>query len=207
MVDECHTGMLKIRDMFSSYNNFDRDQKNTPMSYGDKRKQEETLLKFTHSFITTSETSIETTQESLSQVDDLMDEDGQHEERKERFQAHLLTLAAAYYNMGASCEHIGKLDLALMAFHGGLGFCQKYIPECSIDLTQTLQQSIDSLRSKYSVFQTHSLMRQMRRDDLAPRSLDPQRLESVRETRQLKAKKLASQWIGKPVKARVQQDW
>ena len=95
-------------------------------------------MQFTGSFITTSGQSIEATQESLNQVDDLMDEDGQHGEKMDRFQSHITTLAAAYYNLGASCEHLGKLDLALVAFNKGLQLCKKYIPESSKELMKTL---------------------------------------------------------------------
>ena len=93
------------------------------MSYGDKRKTEEMLLQFTSSFMTKSSASIEATNESLNQVDDLMDEDGKLAEKKERFTAHITTIAAAYYNLGASSEHLGKLDLALCSYHRGLNFC------------------------------------------------------------------------------------
>ena len=44
------------------------------------------------------------------------------------------------------------------------------------------------------------MMRQIRREDLAPKSLDSKRLETIRETKQLKAKTLVSQWFRKPVK-------
>ena len=50
-------------------------------------------------------------------------QDGQLAENKERFKGHLTTIAAAYYNLGASFEHLGKLDLALCAFHKGLNYC------------------------------------------------------------------------------------
>ena len=45
-----------------------------------------------------------------------------------------------------------------------------------------------------------SMIRQIRREDLAPRSLDPRRLETLREQRGIKAKKLAAEWSKKPVK-------
>ena len=157
--DEDQKKLLKFVDAFPASNNFTRDWKNTSMSYGDKRRTEEMLLKYTSSFMTTSSASIEATQESLSQVDDLMDEDGRLAEKKERFTAHVTTIAAAYYNLGASSEHLGKLDLALCAYHRGLNFCQKYVPQTSTELIQTLNACINQLSSRYSVCQANSMRR------------------------------------------------
>ena len=112
----------------------------------------------------------------------------------------MMTLAAAYYNLGASCEHLGKLDLALLAFHRGLRFCLTYIPETSRDLSNSLQTCINQLTNKYTIFTSNSLKRQLRREDLAPNSLDPKKIESIKEQREYKQKRLMSEWRMRPVK-------
>ena len=44
------------------------------------------------------------------------------------------------------------------------------------------------------------MMRQIRREDLAPKSLDPKRLDTIINKKQINAKTVISQWFRKPVK-------
>ena len=157
-------------------------------------------MKFTNQYLASDFRSIEVIQEKFESVDDLLDEGGDMVERKQRFKGHMMTLIAAYYNLGASFEHLKKFDMALLAFQRAMTYCLQFIPDCSREMVEKIKLSIDQVQQKAVMSLTTSMIRQNRRDDLAPRSLDPQRLENLREQRGIQRKKLASEWYKQPVK-------
>lgn len=112
-----------------------------------------------------------------------------------------MTLIAAYYNLGASFEHLKKWELSLSAFKRAMTYCMKFIPDCSSEMTDKIRVSINQVQQKAAMSHTTSMIRQIKREDLAPNSLDPRRLETLREQRGIKAKKLAAEWSKKPAKA------
>ena len=121
-----HQEIFKIVHIFTQSNNFQKKSKNqsrSSVSYSDKRKQEDLLMKFTNQYLASDFRSIEVIQEKFESVDDLLDEGGDMAERKQRFKGHMMTLIAAYYNLGASFEHLKKFEMALLAFQRAMTYC------------------------------------------------------------------------------------
>ena len=76
--------IFQIVHFFSQANNFSRYKKqiHSPLSYGEKRKKEEMLMRFTNSYLNSNFKSIEAVRDKFEQVDELMDENGDMAERK-----------------------------------------------------------------------------------------------------------------------------
>ena len=57
----------------------------------------------------------------------------------------MMTLIAAYYNLGASFEHLKKWELSLSAFKRAMTYCMKFIPDCSSEMTDKIRVSINQV--------------------------------------------------------------
>ena len=79
-----HSEIFQIVHFFTQSNNFSRYKKqiHSPLSYGEKRKNEEILMRFTNSYLSSNFKSIEAVRDKFEQVDELMDENGDMAERK-----------------------------------------------------------------------------------------------------------------------------